>query len=253
MAVSDLHFYCDESSHRGHRFAAVSGIVANQTRIATINQELSALKVVHGKSPLSELKWEKTNRHDLPLYKAYCNYLFLLLEANYAHYHVVICDFQAYDHRALNEGDKSRSVSKTYYQLLLHRCCKLYGEHARIHVRADNGDCTRSLPSYQDALNIDARKRFRLIGRPIASINLIDSNGLEIMQMNDVVLGAIASHRNGRHLIPGASPHKTELAEHVRKLFGVTSFAFNTPRGSRRNSIWNWQGQLKTKGATSPR
>lgn len=253
MTVSDLHFYCDETSHRGgHRYAAVSGILVNQRRLATIAAELSALKGAHRKNPASELKWEKVNRHDLPLYKAYCDYLFSLLEANYAHYHVVICDFQNYDHRTLNDGDRAKSVSKTYYQLLLHRCCALYGAQARMHIRPDGGDCTRALPSYQDSLNADARKRFRLETNPISSINLIDSSDVSVMQLNDIVLGAIASHRNGRHLVPGASPHKIELAEHVRKLFGVASFAFSTPKGQRRHSIWNWQGQLKRSARHQP-
>ncbi len=73
------------------------------------------------------------------------------------------------------------------------------------------------------------------------------------MQMNDIVLGAIASHRNGRHLLDGASPHKSELAEYVREKFGVASFAFSTPKGQRRHSIWNWQGTLRKVAATSTR
>jgi hypothetical protein len=248
MALASLHFFCDETSYTGgsgHRFAAVGGIVVNSARINSIDDEVAAIKTTHRKAVTSELKWEKINRHDLQLYEDCCRYFFSLLEANYIHFHVVICNFKEYDHRTLNHGDKCTSVSKTYYQLLLHRGCKLYGEKARIHARPDRGDCSKALPGLQGGLNADARRRFGLKSAPIASINPVESKTIPIMHLNDIVLGAIASHRNGRQLEPNASPHKARISDVVLAGFGLTSYAFSTPKNNPKFSIWNWQGTLQ--------
>jgi hypothetical protein len=167
-----------------------------------------------------------------------------LLEAQYIRFHVVICDMHAYDHRLRNEGQKAVTVSKTYYQLLLHRCCRLYGDKAFIHVRPDTGECTQSLPALLEGLNADAARRFSLKLRTVLSINLTESAKVNLMQMNDVVLGGIASHRNERHKKEGASVHKTHLAEAIRACFGVPNFAINTPWNNV-FTVWNWAGDKK--------
>lgn len=245
MTLPILHFYCDETSHRGHRFAGVGGIALRQERVDILNLELKTLKLAARKAPTSELKWSKVNKHDMPLYEATCKYFFSLLEARHIHFHVVICDFLEYDHRTLNLGNRSTSVSKTYYQLLLHRCCKLYGDKAFVHVRPDAGDCTSCLPQFQPGLNSDAAKRFGLSTNPIRSINLVESSMHAIMQMNDIILGAMLSHRNGRHLEANASPHKTHLSDYVLSLSGLPSYAVNTSYGNNHFTVWNWRGFLK--------
>jgi len=243
MTLPSLDFYCDESSFTASKYAAVSGIAIQSTRVSTVNAELAKLKASRGKREASEIKWEKINKHDLPLYDDAVKYFFSLLDANIIHYHVVICDFHAYDHRILNKGSKAKSVSKTYYQLLLYRCCRLYGDRAQLHVRPDTGDCTRELPAFLNALNSDARRRFSLREKPVLSINPTSSTLVNLMQLNDVILGAITFHRNGRHLKADASPHKSHLAENVRSGFGVPNFAINTPWEGRRATVWNWKEQ----------
>lgn len=224
MVLPTLYFYCDETSHRGHQYACVSGIAIRKERIDTLSAEINELKRSFGKPVSSELKWSKTNRHDLPLYEAMCIYFFSLVQARQLHFHVVICDFIAYDHRTLNLGNNSTSVSKTYYQLILHRCCKLYGDRAFVHVRPDAGDCTDRLPQFVNCINADAQRRFGLRTSPIRSINLIQSGSSPIMQMNDIILGAIGSHRNSRHLQQDASPYKTKLAQCVLLIRPVEVF-----------------------------
>jgi hypothetical protein len=245
MDLPILYFFCDETSHRGHRFAGVSGIALREERIKTLNYELTMLKLNRGKAATSELKWSKVNKHDMPLYEDVCRYFFSLVKAKHIHFHALICDFQEYDHRALNLGFRETSISKSYYQILLHRCCKLCGDRAYTHVRPDTGDCTRALPKFLPGLNADAIRRFQLRSKPIRSINKVESQQSPIIQMNDIILGAILAHRNGRHLEVNASPHKAHLAQHILALSGLRSYAFSTPYDQPHFTIWNWRGTLK--------
>ena len=81
------------------------------------------------------------------------------------------------------------------------------------------------------------------------SINLTESVTVNLMQMNDVILGAIASHRNERHKKRDASPHKTKIAEAVRAAFGVPNFTINTLWNNSHFTVWNWKE--KTRGPWS--
>jgi hypothetical protein len=54
-----LDFYCDETSHREHRYAAVGGIMIRPQQVGVVNEELVRLKQARGKPISSELKWEK--------------------------------------------------------------------------------------------------------------------------------------------------------------------------------------------------
>lgn len=248
MALPQLNFYCDETSHIGHRYAAVGGTLVRADRVAILNEQIAQLKSARGKATTSEIKWGKINRHDRPLYLDAVQLFFSLLKGNLIHYHVVICDFHEYDHRRFTQGNKHVSVSKTYYQLLLHRCCKLYAGKAHIHVWPDRGECTQALPTFIGALRADERKRFGAINPTISSINPICSSTVGVMHLNDIITGAIASHRNGRHLQPDASPHKTKIAEAVLDGFGLATFAFSTPIRNN-NTVWNWkppQGRLQS-------
>lgn len=241
-ALPKLMFYCDESSYTATRFAAVSGILLREERVADVEDEIKRLKLAHGKREISELKWANLNKKEMPLYRDIVAYFDSLLKAKLIRFHVVVCDMHTYDHRRHNQGMKTTTVSKTYYQLLLHRCCRLYGGKALVHVRPDTGDCTRALPGLQNALNMDAMKRFKLGLPPIASINPTHSHSSNVMQMNDVILGGIASHRNERHKQDGASPLKTELAEAVRVCIGVPNFTISTSWESPA-TVWNWKGK----------
>lgn len=157
-------------------------------QVGVVNEELVRLKQARGKPISSELKWEKSSRRDLPLYLDAVALFFSLLEANIINFHVVICDFHEYDHRRFTAGDKSASVSKTYYQLLLHRCCKLYGGDAIVYVWPDKGDCTKSLPQYVVALRSDERKKFGHETATIRSINPTSSAQVGVLHLNDTRL-----------------------------------------------------------------
>jgi hypothetical protein len=53
MTLPSLDFYCDESSFTASKYAAVSGIAIQSTRVSTVNAELAKLKASRGKREAS--------------------------------------------------------------------------------------------------------------------------------------------------------------------------------------------------------
>lgn len=189
----------------------------------------------------SEVKWEKCTRHRLDAYKALADLAFDLIDDNRLHFHCLITNFERFDHkRGTPKKDKAESVGRMLYQLSLHRTCKPYGSICKIHIRPDRGECSRHMPRMRQFLNRDAKRQWKH-DQPISSIDTIDSASEPLLQLNDIILGAVASHRNNRHLSPYAAKQKTELAEYVRKRSGLANYSTDTLRSATRFTVWNFK------------
>lgn len=230
----------DESGQTTDRFMCVGGTIVRQERVAEIRATIEAIKRSGGIG--SEVKWSAVRTGRLHTYKALVRYFFKLLEANSLHFHVLACDFHGFDHRA--SGGKIQSVSKMLYQLALHRGCKPYGASAMLDLFPDDGDHASALLKYHGHLN-SASKRLipwrRCFERsPVRQVAPTNSCNEPLLQLNDIILGAVSYRRNRRDERHDASDHKAELAALVCELSGFDRFGGNTPRAVKRFTTWNF-------------
>jgi hypothetical protein len=234
-----LTFACDESSQTTDDFMVVGGIACASKREYEITQDLKQLK--GEKFAASEVKWSKTrNGERLALHKRVVDHVFEKIGINQFHFHGLIVPFSDFDH-GLREGcNKSDSVTKMLYQLCLHRPVRYYGKVCAIHIKPDHSDAYLGFKYYGDALNNDAKKKYSITTRPVREITFPDSARSAVHQMNDLIIGALAHRKNGRHLVEGASAHKCELANYVHEKIE----AVKIPRTC---TIWNFTSpHLKT-------
>lgn len=66
-----------------------------------------------------------------------------------------------------------------------------------------------------------------------------DSKECDLLQLNDVILGAVCAARNDRHLIEGGRIAKRALAVHVMEQSGLRTFKNNSPKTVKRFTVWN--------------
>ncbi len=215
---------------------AVGGLAVRPIVAQKIYKDLAAINA--GYHVTSEIKWTTAKaRRDLA-HKAYLDLMFALIEANLVHFHIRFSPLALYDHRLSGERRKSDTVSKAYYQLLLHRAARYY-KAGDIHVRPDNGVCTELLPRFITALNQDCARKFSNSDWPFIDIECRNSASEPMLQLLDVSLGALASYRNKRHLEPSASQTKSSLSEYAFKLTKLSCLDRSTPITERKLSIWN--------------
>lgn len=229
-----LLYFCDESSFMGDEFMTVAGLALRRSRAGEITHALLALEETH--KTRGEIKWRNTRKHDLDIRKAYIDYLAKLIADNHAHFHIRFSPMNEYEHR----GDRHifDTVSKSFYQLLLHRTVRYYGKDCRIFIRPDNGECTRLLPDLKDALHLDGQLKYQTHPDCIDSISPLDSKKEPLLHLLDVSVGALSAYRNGRHTLESVGPTKRELAEYAFKAFGLKSLKGNRDDGCK-FSIWN--------------
>jgi hypothetical protein len=188
----------------------------------------------------SETKWENCKRQSGRVHKAYVDYLFEMIAQKRVHFHVRFSHMPSYDHSKSGIRKKIDTVSKAYWQLIVHRPCRYYGNSCDLYIRPDNGDCTSELQNQIGSMNYHANYRYSYCSRsPVVHVECRDSKSEPILQLMDVSLGALAAYRNGRHLNSSANRLKTQLSEYVFKKTGALSIMASTPIKRREMSLWN--------------
>jgi hypothetical protein len=230
-----LLYFCDESGTTDDTYLAVGGIAILATRANAIRSVLRGL--AQQCNVTREIKWSNTSDRRDGVHRAYVDYLFALIEDKQAHLHIRFSKMSEYDHKLSGARRKIDTVSKAYFQLLLHRPGQYYCRSCDIFVYPDKGECTELLPGFRGVLNAQCRNRYG--HPPFHQIEPRDSKNDPILQMLDVALGALGAVRNERHKAPNAKKAKKDLAEYVLGKTGLNSVGGNSPRTDRVLSIWN--------------
>lgn len=222
---------------------AVGGIAIHTDAIPKIVSDLATIKADSPKR--GEVKWSNAKSYGGKVHKAYMHYLFSLIRAGRAHFHIRFSEMSEYDHSLSGDRRRIDTVSKAFYQLIVHRPIKYYGNKCSINFYPDDGECTAKLSDFLPAMWAEEYSRF---SRENPSVKLIQprcSASEPLLQLLDVTLGALAAARNGRHLTEGFSPIKRDLAEEALKLTGWPDIAGNCSPEERALNLWNAKPKIK--------
>lgn len=210
----EVCYFCDESSQVKDDWLAVAGLAVMRSAIPRITADLALIKKTNGKT--GEVKWENAKSYGGRVHRGYIDLLFGLIAERKAQFHIRFSPMAEYDHGLSGPRKKIDTVSRSFYQLLLHRPVRYYTGKADVWVYPDDGECTSELPGYQAALCQDGANQFgENAWTCVQDIQCRASKGEPMLQLLDVTLGALATMKNGRHLAEGYSPVKRELAEHA--------------------------------------
>ena len=236
------HVYCDESRQCGDRFMVLGGIVIPSGNVPVFEKSMSKFRSetkMH-----AELKWRKVSNQKIQEYRRFIDYFFAQNNTDQLHFHALIIDNHKVDHRAFSQGDKELGFYKFYYQLLLNCFGRRYcgrNPKAKIHVYLDYRNSRYSLEELKTILNAGIRKRWGVTTSPFRSIEPRDSKRSEIIQINDIVLGAIGFQKNGYDLVAGSSAAKRNLMAYIVEQVGLKNLKDGTPISQKRFTIWNFK------------
>ncbi|MEY9198429.1 hypothetical protein ABIA16_003545 [Sinorhizobium fredii] len=209
-------------------------------------ERMRQIKERHGKT--GEVKWKNAKSRRGRVHREYIDLLFEMVEMGRIHLHIRFSRMSEYDHKLSGPRRKVDTVSKAFYQLLLHRPLKFYREKADIYIYPDDGECTIDLPNNIGALH---REEWRMTGEngyngnAVRCITPRSSEREPMLQLLDVTLGALAAYRNGRHLDPEISQTKRELAIYAFEKTGWPDIEGSCNKRKRKLSRWNVIPSLK--------
>jgi truncated hemoglobin YjbI len=233
-----LYYYCDETSHTpGDDYMAVGGIAVNMASADEIEKKITEIR--DRLSLCGEIKWSNAKDRRDSGQKAYAELLRELVENNNVHFHMRFQRTSDWNHERAGERKKIDTVSRAFYQLVLHRPITFYGHQADIHVRPDKGDCTARLHQFMGQLNTEAGKPKHCGMSCVRSIHTVESRQNHFLQLLDVTIGGLAAVRNNRHKRADVTKHKHDLAMHIHGLWGNFDLSTSHPKDTKKFNIWN--------------
>ena len=238
------HIYCDESRQSKDRYMVLGGIILPVKHVQEFYDTVHNFRIEQ--KMFAELKWTKVSDRKLDQYERFIDYFFALNDTDKLHFHCIIIDNHQVDYKRFSRGDKELGFYKFYYQLLLHCFGKIYcrkGEDDRFIVHLDYRTTNYSLNTLKIVLNRGMQKKFEIDSNPFVSFEPRNSKKSELIQMNDILLGAIGFQKNGYDLLSGARKAKKRLSQYIASGAGLKDLKNNTEWGRVRFTIWNFKLQ----------
>jgi len=236
------HIYCDESRQCQDRYMVLGGILIAAENVPNFNATMLAYR--EEQNMKSELKWSKVTNQKFSEYQRFVDYFFALNNTDKLHFRCIIIDNHQVNHHKFNQGNKELGFYKFYYQLLLHCFAFPYynrADNTRFIIHPDSRNSDYSLGELKIILNRGINKKLGQDVDPIVAIEPKDSKASELVQINDIVLGAIGFQKNGYHLLAESRRAKIELAQYIADSAGLKNLTEDTLWGTNRFTIWNFQ------------
>ncbi len=216
--MADLfNIYCDESCHlvNDRSQVMVLGCVwCPRDRVAEFSKRLREIKAQHGlASPADyhagrqpfELKWQKVSPSKLAYYRQAVDYFF---DDDDLHFRGVIIP----DKGALRHEEFRQDHDTWYYKMCFTLLEPIIDPRHHYHIYLDIKD-TRSEEKRRKLEQVLRNSRHDYQGRIIKRVQQIRSHESELLQIADLLIGAVGYHNRGLH----TSAAKRTLVEHIQQ------------------------------------
>lgn len=227
----EYNIYCDESCHLEndtHDIMVLGAVWCPTAHAPVASKQLRLLKESFGLSKSFELKWTKMSPAKLNYYLAVLEYFYA--NPNLYFRALVASQKQSLDHdRFLQDHDTW--YYKIYYDLLKIIIVK----PNRFSVYVDYKD-TRGGKKVAKLHEILSSALYDFENRTIDRIQIVRSHEVELLQVSDLLLGAV-SHANRPR--PESSHAKSSFISRMRELSGQ-GLLHSTPIDERKTNIFRW-------------
>jgi hypothetical protein len=227
--------YIDETSQTKHRYLVLGGIIVPRRFSADFEDRIQRARL--SELPHGEMAWTKVSRTKLPAYRRVINVFFNAPFAyDHLDFHSLVVDSHRVDDRRFNEGSREIGFNKEIYQL-----CRKFGRlypDRLFHIYADRRNTSQPPNETRLILNRGILRSGDTRDWPYRRLHFRDSDKSQVLQLVDVLLGAIAFRLNGHYNAQGASPAKRDLCDHIISRAHIRDvFCDTATRG--RFTIWH--------------
>lgn len=239
MQKEKFQIYCDESRQNKDRFMILGGLVTTNLNIEKVLQTIRQFRSEN--SAHGEFKWTKISNKMLPVYKELIDHFFALNSNNHLDFRCLIIDNHKVNNKKYNNGNKELGFHKFYFQLIVNSFIRLKASkkyETKFYIFLDEFKAKQTLEEFKSIINVGAKKYLKLPYNPCQDLQFIDSKLSDLIQINDILLGAVGWHKNELDKVAGFSSSKAEIANHIADKVGVERLGEQI-RQSRFN-VWNF-------------
>ena len=218
----EYNIYCDESCHlvsNDSKYMLIGAVYCPKYKVKKVNEYIEHLKENYNLSDKIELKWNKIDKKTEKLYLDIINYFF---NNDDLKFRVIVIDKTKLDHEKYNQTE-NEFYHKTYYEML--KYIIIPGNSYNIYPDIKD---TNSYYYHQVMLDYLRIKMQDTNKKTIKKVQPIRSYEAPILQINDILIGALSYHY--RNLSKNSV--KLNIISEIKKLYqndlNETSYCSNT-------------------------
>lgn len=205
-----FNVYCDESCHLendGKKSMSLGAIWCPKNKTSEINARLREIKTRHNISPESEVKWTKASPGNMQLYLDFIDYFF---DDDDLHFR----DLVVRDKTKLDHKKHEQTHDQWYYKMYFTMLKTIFSRDDEFFVYLDIKD-THSAENIRKLEEVCANNRYDFEHRIIKRIQPIRSEEVQIMQLVDILVGALTFRHNNEPLSPNANSTKVAIVNRI--------------------------------------
>jgi hypothetical protein len=230
---------------------ALGGIIVNEIQKVQLDGSIESYREEN--YMFREIKWSKVSNQKLLEYQKFSSILEEHFRLSGVHFRSLVLETAKFDFKKYQAGDKEQGFYTFYFQLLYNCFIKKLASNPRnkVIVKLDHRETHYKLDDLKNILNLRCKKEG--LHPIVKAVQACDSKKSNILQLNDVILGAIGFNANGKQLNPNANYSKKELLKFILLMANVPDFRYSTQRLLQGGCIDNWRFQLsKVKEKKAP-
>lgn len=229
--MSIINIYCDESCHLENdreRAMVLGALWCPKAKTGELNRRVADLKAEYRLSQFFEIKWSKVSSSKLPFYEALVE---LFFSAPALHFRGWVVP----DKSVLRYDEFTQTHDEWYYKMYFNML-KIVIRKGRIyHVYVDIKD-TRGRKKLRKLHEVLANANYDFQREIIAKMQHVHSHDIGLLQLADLLIGAVSYHARGMV----ASPAKSRIVEMIQQHSGF-SLDKNTLPSEMKFNLCIWQ------------
>ena len=230
--MENINLYCDESNHLIHninRIMTMGYISCNLESAKEVNEYIRSLKEKHGMNRNCEIKWTKVSNGKIDFYRELIEFFF---DTDYLQFRCLVADKTRldYDRFGINHD-------KWYYRMYYLLLGKSLLENNSYNIYVDIKD-TCSSEKVQKLKTVLNNSYYDFSSTMIKKIQHVHSHEIELLQLNDLFIGAIGYCNNKLK----SSEAKTSVVD-ILKRYSGSNLTVSSSLSDRKFNIFVWEAR----------
>lgn len=205
--MEKYNIYCDETCHLEHdkeKVMVIGGIKCPKSRRKIIIDEIYNIKEEFNIPKMAEIKWNKVSNCNLDYFKKLVD---LFFDTQDLQFRAVVVDKTKLNHEQFRQ-----THNEFYYKMYYYCLIRLVDTQADNYIYMDKKD-TKGTNKIRKLKEIISRKNQDFDQSRIARMQCVNSAELPILQLADLLIGAVGYHNRE---IVNPSEAKLELVRYIQ-------------------------------------